>query len=282
MTTKTKATGATRRAALVAIEAIEAHPTNIRRDLGDLRALTESIRQDGILVPLIVERRGVMLRVRDGHRRLAAARMAGLQHVPVFIWSEALELDEWVRQAVVVNNQRRDQLASERRESIVRLRALGMSWAAIADAYGVSAKTVRAWAGNDTGRPVGRRGAAGAKNLPIPRRRLRAFVDDWRARETAPAVEVLDALDQLILGQEPNPDDDAEDNQDDAEVAPYRWTTTPVDERVHPDTCGRPTVGRRAHTRHDTPLCDDCRKADNEYSTHRRNVRADQQGETPR
>ena len=261
---------------MVSVQAIEAHPTNIRRDPGDLRALVESVRADGILVPLIVERRGAMLRIRDGHRRLAAAKLAGLNRVPVFMWEDALELDEWVRQAVVVNNQRADQKSVERRETIVRLRDLGMTWQAIADAYGVTSRTIRLWA-DPSGPDRGKHGANGVKNLPIPRRRLRAFVDEWRARENGAAVEVLDALDQLLTGGLPNPDDEAEAAapEDDNDLAPYRWTATPLEERVHPDTCGRPTTGRRAHGRHGTEVCADCRQADAEYQ--RESVRARQE-----
>jgi ParB family chromosome partitioning protein len=59
---------------------------NPRRDLGDLTELTESIRQHGVLLPLLVERhhRGG-LRLIAGERRYAAAKAAGQQTVPVIL-----------------------------------------------------------------------------------------------------------------------------------------------------------------------------------------------------
>jgi len=53
---------------------------NVRSDIGDVTALAESIRQHGIIEPLVVTSDGRLL---AGHRRLAAARLAGLKQVPV-------------------------------------------------------------------------------------------------------------------------------------------------------------------------------------------------------
>ena len=52
----------------------------------------------------------------------------------------------------------------------------------------------------------------------------------------------------------------------DDELEAYRYSAVPVDERVHPATCARPGVGRRAHARAGTPLCEECRRAENAYS----------------
>lgn len=52
----------------------------------------------------------------------------------------------------------------------------------------------------------------------------------------------------------------------DDELEAYRYSAVPVDERVHPATCARPGVGRRAHARVGTPLCEECRRAENAYS----------------
>ncbi|MBM4142909.1 MAG: hypothetical protein FJ225_04845 [Lentisphaerae bacterium] len=53
----------------------------IRGDLGDLRSLEESIRRLGLLFPVIVDRRNVLI---SGARRLEACRLAGLQSVPAW------------------------------------------------------------------------------------------------------------------------------------------------------------------------------------------------------
>src|SRR3990167_4474596 len=55
---------------------------NVRVDMGDLTELTASIKDRGVLQPLIVQEDGTLV---DGHRRLAAAKAAGLKTVPVQI-----------------------------------------------------------------------------------------------------------------------------------------------------------------------------------------------------
>lgn len=47
----------------VVLTRLRAHHRNVRTDLGDLRELTESIRTQGVLVPLMAERRGDMLQI---------------------------------------------------------------------------------------------------------------------------------------------------------------------------------------------------------------------------
>jgi ParB/RepB/Spo0J family partition protein len=59
---------------------------NPRRDLGDLSELTASIRTHGVLLPLLVERTPRSgLRLIAGERRLAAAKAAGHNAVPVIV-----------------------------------------------------------------------------------------------------------------------------------------------------------------------------------------------------
>lgn len=65
------------------VSALLANPANIRSDLGDITGLAETIREHGILQPLIVTAQpGGTYVVLDGHRRLAAARHIGLITVP--------------------------------------------------------------------------------------------------------------------------------------------------------------------------------------------------------
>jgi ParB family chromosome partitioning protein len=65
--------------------------TEIDRDLGDDRSaqsldiLADSIRRAGILQPLLVATRGGRFQLIDGHRRIEAAVLAGLRHVPCIV-----------------------------------------------------------------------------------------------------------------------------------------------------------------------------------------------------
>ena len=58
---------------------------NIRRDLGDLSELIDSIKEHGILQSLVLAKTPQGLELVVGYRRLAAAREAGLTEVPVRI-----------------------------------------------------------------------------------------------------------------------------------------------------------------------------------------------------
>ena len=102
------------KAALVRIDQIRFHPANIRRELGDLRDLSNSIRRYGVLQPVVLERFGDTLRLRMGHRRVAAAQLAGLRMVPALIHSEPLDERSFLLQAVQENFTRTPVPASDR------------------------------------------------------------------------------------------------------------------------------------------------------------------------
>jgi len=70
---------------MIPIDAIEPNPEQPRSRFGDedLGALADSIRQHGILQPLLVTRSGTGYQLIAGERRLRAARTAGLTEVPV-------------------------------------------------------------------------------------------------------------------------------------------------------------------------------------------------------
>ena len=88
--------------------AIRAGQWQPRQDFDDeaLQELSESIRERGILQPLLVRRSGEGYELIAGERRLRAARAAGLKDVPVLIMdvgdADALEL------ALIENLQRED------------------------------------------------------------------------------------------------------------------------------------------------------------------------------
>ena len=74
------------------IARLREHPANVREDLGDLDELAASIRSHGILQPVVVQPNpaepGTFL-ILAGHRRTAAAALAGLSTVPVTVRAAA-------------------------------------------------------------------------------------------------------------------------------------------------------------------------------------------------
>jgi ParB family chromosome partitioning protein len=67
---------------LVPIEDIEPNPQQPRQTLGDLEELIASIREKGILEPLLVRNVGGRFQIIAGERRYRAAVEAGLDEVP--------------------------------------------------------------------------------------------------------------------------------------------------------------------------------------------------------
>ena len=95
---------------------IHEHPDNPRKSLGDLKELTDSIKENGVLQNLTVVAKPVphttpqqyTYTVIIGHSRLAAAREAGLAKVP----------------CVVVDMDEKEQLRTMLMENIQRLYAI--------------------------------------------------------------------------------------------------------------------------------------------------------------
>lgn len=107
--------------ASVDVDRIEPNPHQPRRewDEADLRSLSDSIREQGILQPLVLRKQGLRFQVIAGERRLRAARMAGLKEVPAVI-REATD-SQMLAWALVENIQRRDLGPLEKAEAFSRL-----------------------------------------------------------------------------------------------------------------------------------------------------------------
>ncbi|MGB3563974.1 MAG: ParB/RepB/Spo0J family partition protein [Thermoanaerobaculia bacterium] len=97
---------------MLALSVIEPDPNQPRTTMGDLEALTESIREKGVLEPILVrpqggpddETRGY--RIISGERRYHAAHEAGLLEVPVIEMD--VDEDEALEIALIENLQRKD------------------------------------------------------------------------------------------------------------------------------------------------------------------------------
>jgi ParB family transcriptional regulator, chromosome partitioning protein len=102
---------------MVGVEEIEANPHQPRQNLGDLSELVASVREKGILEPLLVRALGpARFQIIAGERRFRAAVEAGLDEVPCVI-REASE-SELMELALIENLQRRDLTAFEEADGL--------------------------------------------------------------------------------------------------------------------------------------------------------------------
>ena len=76
-------------------------------DKQELAALTDSIRENGIIQPVVVEKSGDSYILHDGERRLRAAKMAGKKEIPAFV-VETTNRENLLIRAMVANLQRQD------------------------------------------------------------------------------------------------------------------------------------------------------------------------------
>ena len=104
---------------LIPVEDIEPNPDQPRQALGDLAELTASIREKGILEPLLVRRVGGRFEIIAGERRYRAAIEAGLEEVPCVI-RESSDA-EMMELALVENLQRKDLTAFEEADGLTVL-----------------------------------------------------------------------------------------------------------------------------------------------------------------
>lgn len=169
---------------LVRVDQITVHPHNIRQNLGDLRSLTASIKRHGIMQPVVVEKYAGRLRLRAGHRRVAAAKIAGIARVPAVIHEEALEDDEWLIASVQENVIRAKITDEERLRTVRALLDLGCSRDGVAETFGVTTSTVGSWL---KPKPKKERGAEqqarGWTDGRLSGPKVRALIAEWRERD---------------------------------------------------------------------------------------------------
>jgi ParB/RepB/Spo0J family partition protein len=101
--------------------------------------LVASIRVAGVLLPVRVrQNRDGRYEIIDGHRRVAAAREAGLRDIPAVVVDA--EDPDALAQALIANIQREDLSLADRGEALARVRGmLGLgSWAQVGERLGIS------------------------------------------------------------------------------------------------------------------------------------------------
>ncbi len=126
--TRQKTLMETGRVVFVAVEQIRPNPSQPRKifDPEGISELASSIAEYGILQPLSLRRRGPGFELVAGERRLRAAKLAGLSHVPAILLTVDEEQSGML--ALVENLQRRDLDYFEEAEGLARLmRLYGLS-----------------------------------------------------------------------------------------------------------------------------------------------------------
>jgi ParB family transcriptional regulator, chromosome partitioning protein len=106
---------------MIAIEEIQPYADQPRKETGDLTGLTESVRQKGVLEPLLVRKHpesGKFLII-SGERRYHAACMAGLAEVPCI--EKNADDGETLELALIENMQRKDLTPFEEADGVQAL-----------------------------------------------------------------------------------------------------------------------------------------------------------------
>lgn len=131
---------------MIPIDDLHPHPDNPRKELGDLTELAASIKAKGVLQNLTVVPRfvGTKLdgyRIVIGHRRHAAAKLAGIEELPCTI--ACMTHHEEFETMMVENVQRSDLTVYEQAEGFQMMLDMGGSVEEVARKTGFSETTVR-------------------------------------------------------------------------------------------------------------------------------------------
>ena len=131
---------------IIPVEALTAHPGNVRRDLDLNPEFLASIQGNGVLVPLrITTTDGESYRVIEGHRRLAAAIKVGLAEVPYDLAAEraADEAGQYL-DMVTLNRHRNPLTPLEEADALFAAREAGAAKTRIRKSTGLKAAQVNA------------------------------------------------------------------------------------------------------------------------------------------
>jgi ParB family transcriptional regulator, chromosome partitioning protein len=106
---------------MIPVEQIRPNPDQPRKSIGDLRDLTDSVREKGVLEPLLVRfvPREDCYYIISGERRYHAARAAGLREIPCI--EKTADDAETLEIGLIENIQRKDLTAFEEADGLHRL-----------------------------------------------------------------------------------------------------------------------------------------------------------------
>lgn len=128
---------------LISVDKLHPHPDNPRKNVGDISELTASIKKNGVYQNLTIvptETTGNYTVVM-GHRRLTAAKAAGLTEVPCVIAS--MTPQEQAAAMLAENMQRKDLTPVEEIQGIQMCIELGGTTDTVAEMTGLSKKSVK-------------------------------------------------------------------------------------------------------------------------------------------
>ncbi len=125
----------------IPIEDIDPNPNQPRQNVGDLTELTASVREKGVLEPILVRRNESRFEIVAGERRYRAAIEAGLPEIPCVV--KELTDPEAMEIALIENLQRKDLTAFEEADGLkVLADAHGYTHEMMAEKLGRSRTTV--------------------------------------------------------------------------------------------------------------------------------------------
>ena len=137
---------------MIPLDLLYPHPDNPRKDLGDLTELSDSIRENGVFQNLTVvpghyiseENRHYLdtgYTIIIGHRRTAAAKIAGLYELPCIIVEMSKE--EQIQTMLLENMQRSDLTVFEQAQGFQMMIDMGQSTEEISQKTGFSKRTIK-------------------------------------------------------------------------------------------------------------------------------------------
>lgn len=124
---------------------LQPHPKNIRTDLGDLDELAASIKVQGVLNPLTVVPATAKgkYRIVAGHRRHAAAKLAGVRPIPCLVRTDLEDEADQLAAMITENGPREDLTILDEAAAFQGLLDLGDTIKSASTRTGMSQKRVR-------------------------------------------------------------------------------------------------------------------------------------------
>ena len=117
--------------------------TNVRTEASLTKQFIASIKEQGVLVPVVAVREDGKVKVRAGQRRTLAAREAGLTSIPVYISDTDLDTATRLSQQIVENDHRLSLSQVDRVKGIQQLLDTGLSMTKVAKRLSVSPERVK-------------------------------------------------------------------------------------------------------------------------------------------